>query len=208
MLTSRWTHSGENWHEGQREGEKAGSPPPGPRTVPWIREGGRERMKGSFHGSLYLLDDYSFAFKPLRNTTSESGPSKSPPVRRSSRGKWKRFRCSFSLQASLTSALLPIPCYLELQSHWNFERESSITLSRAKQQEEMCLWGFQGVEVVVPENVLSLKVSVSFCCPNLIVILYSSEGKKKKNSKLQSVAGIIKQQIHHLLGEAETRGQS
>ena len=61
----------------------------------------------------------------------------------------------------------------------------------------------------MPENVLSLKVSVSFCCPNLIVILYSSEGKKKKkNSKLQSVAGIIKQQIHHLLGEAETRGQS
>lgn len=122
MLTSRWTHSGENWHEGQKEGEKAGSPPPGPRTVPWIREGGRERMKGSFHGSLYLLDDYSFAFKPLRNTTSESGPSKSPPVRWSSRGKWKRFRCSFSLQASLTSALLPIPCYLELQSHWNFEK--------------------------------------------------------------------------------------
>ena len=59
----------------------------------------------------------------------------------------------------------------------------------------------------VPENVLSLKVSVSFCSPNLIVILYSSE-KKKKNRKLQSVTGIIKQQIHHLLGEAETRGPS
>lgn len=79
-------------------------------------------MKGSFHGSLYSLDDYSFAFKPLRNTTSKSGTFKSPPVRRSSRGKWKRFRCSFSLQASLTSALLPIPCYLELQSHCHFEK--------------------------------------------------------------------------------------
>ena len=32
--------------------------------------------------------------------------------------------------------------------------------------------------------------------------------EKKKNRKLQSVTGIIKQQIHHLLGEAETRGPS
>lgn len=136
--------------------------------------------------------------------TQPVDPSKAHPW--ASWGKWKQFRCSFSLQASLTSTLLPIPCYLELQSQCHFEKESSITLSRAKQQEEMCHWGFRGVEIV-PENTLSLKVSVSFCSPNLIVILYSSE-EKKNNRKLQSVAGIIKQQIHHLLGEAETRGQS